>query len=220
MKLRHSLVLLPLLGTGTLCASVAFDFSSFGSALISFQGTGDTLQFTHDFSGFDFRITNAGDPGLNGMLGRIDGTFTIGPISTVGSVQEAPITGFGQLMIANGTAVPFTAKLAWSSILTIGTAGVLNPPGAFNLSDFSYHGTNASLQSLATNTMGVDTVSFQFLPVASLSQLTLDGTTHFTTFSGSISAVPEPAFFAALMGAAALLAVVTARRRAAPAMAA
>jgi len=213
MKFRFSYLLLPLLGASSLSASVAFDFASFGSALISFQGTGDTLHFTPDASGFDFRIAHATDSNLNGLFGNIDGLFSIGSITANGPLQEAPVTGTGVLSISDGTPNLFTATLAWSSSLTVGTAGILNPNGESNLSNFSYSGTNVALQALARNTSGIDTLSFQFLPGLSLAQLTTDATTHATTFSGSIAAIPEPATYAALMGAVALAGVAWRRRR-------
>jgi hypothetical protein len=220
MKFRLSLLLLPVLGTAPLSASVAFDFSSYGTALVSFQGSGDTLQFNHDVSGFDFRIAHATDTGLNGLLGNINGTFTLGAVTTAGAVQEAPVSGTGMLSISDGTPSAFTATLTWSSALTIGTSGALNPYGQINLSNFSYSGTNAALLALASNTSGTDAVSFQFLPATALAQLTADGTTHSTTFSGSVSAVPEPATYAAVIGALVLLGAFARRRSGAPSHAA
>jgi hypothetical protein len=196
--------------------SVSFDYSSLGSALITFHGGDGAVGFTDDVSGFAFQIADANPSGLDGLAGNISGVFTIGPIITLQSgVQEASITGSGTLSIFDGTSGTLTAAIAASgyNALTVGTVGVLNPDGTANLSDFSYTGTDAALAALAKSTSGVDTLSFQFISPESLEQIVSGGSSLSTTFSGSLVAIPEPSVAATALGGAALGFALLLRRR-------
>lgn len=218
MPFRRSLALVPLLLSGTaLAQSVSFDFSSLGSALISFQGTGGEFDFTPDSAtGFDFQIAGATGTlaGLDGLRGNINGTFTAGLPSEPPSnrFQEAPVTGSGMLTIADSSGGLFTANIAASgyNAFTFGTVGGLNPENVVNLSDFTYVGGNpanpsyAALEQLVNSTSAVEVVSFQFSPAEILSELESGGAPHSATFAGTIAAIPEPSTFSAILGCAAL----------------
>jgi hypothetical protein len=226
MKFRIALFSLPLLVSGVASAqSVSFDFSSLGSALITFQGTGGNFDFSPDTSGFDFQITGASATivGLDGLKGNINGTFEIGTITTLlGGVQEAPVTGSGTLTINDGLGTnpsdTFTATISSSgyNAFTFGNSGGLNPESVINLTDFSYTGSNVALQNLATSSMASETVTFQFLPAETLTQLASGGTLKSTTFSGSLEAIPEPSTYALALGFVAL-GIVFRHREAKPA---
>lgn len=196
--------------------SVTFDYSSLGSAIISFNGTASTFSFVPDTSGFDFQITDANPVGLDTLTGAITGTFAIGAISTFTYVdpithqtvteEEAPVTGTGTLSISDGSPYLFSATITSNSYtaFTVGTSGVLNPLGSVNLTDFSYSGSNLALEALASTGSGIDAVTFQFVPAETLTQLATGGTVDTTTFSGSFASVPEPAAYAAILGSVAL----------------
>lgn len=218
MILRRSLVVLPLLVSGAASAqSVSFDFSSLGSALISFQGTGGDFNFSPDSAtGFDFQIAGATGSlaGLNGLRGNINGTFTAGLPSEPPSnrFQEAPVTGSGTLTISDNSGGLFTANIAASgyNAFTFGAVGGLNPENVINLSYFTYVGGNPSnpgysaLEQLANSGSAVEVVSFQFSPAEILSELESGGAPHSATFAGTVSDIPEPSTFAVILGCAAL----------------
>src|SRR5271166_2416905 len=196
MNSRLLLVVLPLIVSGAASAqSVSFDFSSLGSALISFQGVNGDFDFSPDVSGFDFQITNASLPvmGLNGLKGNIIGTFTVGTITVIGGIEEAPVTGSGMLTINDGLNL-FSSTIASSGYdaLTVGSIGGLNTESVVNLSNFTYNGSNSSLQQLAGSGSAIETVSFQFQPAETLNQLAFGPLSGSTSFSGSLLAIPEP----------------------------
>jgi hypothetical protein len=177
--------------------ALSLDFSaSVGDGLTSskivFTGTGDTITFTQPVGG-NFNITSVTsgtDPDTQGLLGNISGTFTIGAITTVGSLQTAPVTGTGTFSIKDELANTFSATLTWVDIYTMGAGGGLNSGGTVNLSSVSYAGVNTDL--LAYIYGGISTLTFQFIPGKSLTQLTTDGTINSTSFSGSLAPVPVP----------------------------
>jgi hypothetical protein len=207
-----SLLLVPI-AAGTAFADASFQFSSFGSSNLTFQGTGNELYFAPDVSGYDFQISNATIAGLNGLFGTINGTFTIGNPVATGSVQQATVSGMGTLSIYDGQSGYLTANIWWGDALTVGAVGALNSDDNSNVNHITYSGTNAALQQLASNTSGNDVVSFQFTPPESLMQLTQDGALNTSTYSGSLTAVPEPGTYALLIGGCTLVGTVVLRRR-------
>ena len=79
----------------------------------------------------------------------------------------------------------------------MGTGGTVNVSGAINLSNVVYTGTNADLVEVrndANFSGGVVSITFQFLPAESLTQLTANHSDQKTSFSGTImtASVPEP----------------------------
>jgi hypothetical protein len=178
------------------------DFSNLSGANVTFAGSGDTFTFSPESVGYDFEITSPGT--AKGLYGNIDGTFKIGTItSTVVNqklFQEAPVTTLsgGSFSVSDG-ASSLTGALTWVSIYTYVTTGGINADGTVNLTGISYTGTNADLLQLKNAGSATSVVTFQFSPAKSLMQLTEDGKTFSTSYSGSVSAVPIPAgiwFFA------------------------
>ncbi|HEY9156173.1 MAG TPA: PEP-CTERM sorting domain-containing protein [Opitutaceae bacterium] len=207
-----SLLLVPI-AAGTAFADTSFQFSSFGSSSLIFQGTGNELYFAPDVSGYDFQISNASIAGLNGLFGTISGTFTIENPVASGSLQQATVSGIGTLTIYDGQSSYLTANIWWGDALTVGAVGALNSNDNTNVNHISYSGANVALQQLAANTSGSDVVSFQFTPPESLMQLTQDGSLNTTTYSGSLTAVPEPGTYALLIGGCTLVGTIALRRR-------
>jgi hypothetical protein len=195
-----SLVVL-LAGISTASAQT-FNFSSLGNAQIVFDGSTANLSFAPDSgTGHDFQIANASLAGLDGLQGDITGTFHLGTVTSNPPIQSAPVTGLGQFVLYDSVPGPaLTANIWWVSALSIGTVGALNPNGWLNLNNFSYSGTNPSLEALASNTGGVASVNFPFVPGETLNQLETDGVANPTSFAGSLSAIPEPSSYAALLG--------------------
>jgi len=187
-------------------ADITLDFSNTVGGNIHFLGGGGTtagstgtFSFTPGTGGSDFRITgdSAGSTAL-GLLGNITGVYDIGQVTTGGSFQSATVTGEGgnTFTISDGTDT-FSANVNWIDIFTLGTTGGLNSGGTINLSNIVYGGSNADLQTLAADASasgGTATISFQFSPARSLTQLTASGASNTTSYSGNVSAVlPTPA---------------------------
>ena len=175
--------------------AITLNFSSVPGATVRFTGTGKTFQFvdstTVGFAGSDFRVTLSDGAGDSiGLLGNLGGTFTIGTITISGPIQNAPVTGVGSFSIFDGS-TSLTATAQWTSIRTFGTSGGINAGGSINLSAISYSGANADLQALAASAAdtGIATVSFQFVPAKTLTQLTTAGAVNSTTYSGTVFVV-------------------------------
>ena len=210
------LLLATLLSGAARAQSVDFNFSSLGTALIAFDGSGSALSFSPDAAtGYDFQIGSSSLPGLVGYTGVIAGNFTIGQVTSFGmgffQGEDATVTGSGRLSIFDGSNPPLTADITWNTVATLGTEGVLNSIGTPNLSNFAYSGSNPVLTQLAGASGGTVAASFQFLPTESLGNLAAGGGTNATTFSGSLEAIPENQNTVAILGGLVLLGAIAIR---------
>lgn len=176
------------------------------------NGTGATISFTPGpINTNSFVITSlSGGSGTNaglGLKGDISGTFSYtlaSIVSSGGGAEAATVVGDGtnKFTIIDNAGVPqtFSADISGINITTSGTSGALNYKGAVNLTNISYSGTNADLlllkQQASSPNGGIATITFQFVPDGkSLTQLvgSIGSTlTSSTSFSGSVTAVPEP----------------------------
>jgi hypothetical protein len=193
-------------------STVDLDFSSEGTSLFFFAGTGGSVSFTPDAGGYDFQIGDSNIPGLVGLQGDITGTFTAGPVTPFGSFQEAPVVGTGLLTISDGSASLLTSSISWKTATTLGTGGSLNTFAATNLSNFSYGGSNPALQLLANATPGIAVAGFQFTSPETLTQLASGDSPEYTSYSGSPTAIPEPPASAVAIGAFLFVSAVAIRR--------
>lgn len=218
-SLVGSLTLVLLLSVGALANPVSLSFSNEPGASVTFTpGSTVNFEFAEEPGGFDFELTgSAGFPGPVGPLkGFIDGTFSFltSDITTSGSVQSAPVTSAGGLLrIDDGTGQFFTAVLDIVSISTFQTGTVLNGSAAVNLSNFSYSGTDTNLLFLSNFPGGILTASLTFLPSQTLTAIA-NATDPISTlsYSGTLTAVPEPTFYGLLSAGVAGL-IFFARRR-------
>ena len=200
MNKRFPICLLSLLLASMATAqSMQLDFSSLGGSLLSFSGTNGSLSFTPGTGGFDFQIASSNLSGLVGLDGSISNVFTIGTITPEGPGQQAPVSGTGTFSIYDGSSATLTGSISWNLAMTSGTQGALNPLAAPNLSNFSYSGSNLALQELAADTSGISVLSFQFIPSETLTQLSSGGSAKSTSFSGSVTAIPEPGEYALVL---------------------
>ena len=165
----------------------------------------------------DFQITGGGSS--LGLYGNIDGVFTIGAISISGGVQTASVSGSGTFSITDALGVVFSETLNWVDIYTFGTTGGVNAGASINLTGITYNGNNSDLLELKNATAGVATVSFQFIPGKTLQELT--GQAGFpntgtlaTTYSGTVTSVPDNGTTAILLGMGLLGVGVISRRKA------
>ncbi len=200
-----------LCSTSAFASTVTIDFSNSTGAKINFPGN-NTFFFTpNGSSDTNFTVT---DGTAAGLLGRIDGTYTIGTVSGPdgGGTSTANVTGSGTFNIFDG-ANTLTGSLTWVDISQKGTGSTLDVSGQVNLTGITYGGSNADLVALASNTSGITVLTFQFTPPKALSVLRshTDGT-YKTSFSGTVTATPEPSAIA-LLGAGLLMFVVVGRRK-------
>jgi len=197
-------------------ADLRLDISNVANANVEFQGFGTSASFTfnNNTSGQGFDVTQSSNgTGPNtavGLFGTLGGTYsyTKASIVTTGPVQTASVTtSNGSLTITDANNVSLTGNVTGVNVSTVGTLGTVDMSGTINLTNVSYLGTNQDLVQLkneAAASGGVVTISFQFLPAQSLTQLTSNGLEKTTSYSGSIattaittsSLVPEPSSLA------------------------
>jgi len=216
-------------------AAITLDFSSVTGAGITFNandpvaGSTGSFAFNHGTnsgqtnSSFSVTLTNGAVGPAAGLLGDITGTYNIGSINTSGSVQQASVTnGAGashQFSITDASSATFAGNVNWIDISTFGAIGGINANGTINLSGVSYSGTNSDLVQLYQDALangGIVTLSFQFAPAKSLTQLTSGTGTTKTSFSGSVSTAAAPAppsIVLASLGIVAVAGVSLLRRR-------
>jgi hypothetical protein len=155
---------------------------------VSFDGSGNFTVGTFD-------ITSGS---ASGLLGNVSGGFSIGTITPIGfGASFATVSGTGLLTITDGSHV-LTGNLSWVDIVQMGTIDGLNMQGTVNLTGITYDGSNADLMALAAAGSATDTLSFQFTSGVTLSSLAT--TAQSSSFSGSISAVPDGGATVALLG--------------------
>jgi hypothetical protein len=200
--------------------TVNFD-SSIPGGMITFVSTagGATFSFPPQ-PGNDFSVTSvanftSGD--LTGLLGDITGVFAYNSadIQTFGNVQVANVTAVNatgnQFVIHDGGTHDFTADLLWNTITTVAPGGGIDLSATVNLTNFHYTGSNAALQELAQSSTGSVVATFTFTPLQyNLSGLAtqcggagcstaFSGTMSASAGGGNTSAVPEPQFYGFLL---------------------
>jgi hypothetical protein len=184
----------------------SFDFSSNLLAFITFLGD-PTRLITFPGRTFDFTITNSSDGLLDGLQGNIDTIgFSVGPIiSPIAGVDYATVTGTGEFSIFDGTNT-LTADITFREVYTVLTSVGLSYGTSINIGNFNYSGTNAGLQRVA-NSLETDdplsptvTISSQFVPPRSLSQLMArkDSSSSYSGSFYSAAPIPEPSTYAML----------------------
>jgi hypothetical protein len=175
-------------------AQISINFDSVEDARIEFPGD-STFSFTEGVGGFDFEVTSVvgvGPPTSVGLFGNIDGTYTIGAVTTVGPLQSAPVTtAGGALSIFDGVNT-LTGDLEFFEIFTIAGGGVVTGGGSINLTNVTYGpgGDKNDLLALESGGAGIVVITFQFAPARTLSSLKT--TPGMTSYSGSITPIPAP----------------------------
>ena len=176
--------------------AIQLDFASLSLTSISFDGAGHFMFLP--VGGNQFQIKNSSGVGdaINDF-GRMDGTWTFGPVSSPSSGEfEAPVMGKGTLVIHDGLGNDLTGSLTWDLIETKGTGGTLNLNGVINLSGLSYSGPQIDLQQLATEQGGNAVEDLHFSTIepngtqVTLAQLA-SGSTLTSSFNGKIVALPS-----------------------------
>jgi hypothetical protein len=184
--------------------SLGLNFSSTPGSTIQFNGAASSFQFNPStssifggvFLGSQWIIGSqtggiGGGVGLKGLFNN--GPFSYGPITTVGSEQSATVTGpTGQLVIQDGSGFDLTGNIDWLQISTFNSSGAINADLVVNVTGLNYAGSNPDLLTLVANGPGALNLTYQFSPGKTLSDLTKGSGSYQTSYSGSLSVVPEP----------------------------
>src|SRR5450432_1714009 len=180
------------------------NFSSSPGATVQFNGAAQSFQFNAStFTGFNNTYLgtqwfvgseNGGTGSAVGLFGAVgNGPFSYGAITVNGSEQSASVLGpLGALDIKDGSGFDVTGNVDWVQIDTFNFSGALNASLVVNITGLSYGGINPDLQSLVAAGSGQVTLSFQFSPGETLSQLSSGSSPFSTSYAGSISPTPEP----------------------------
>src|SRR5689334_3227601 len=180
-------------------AQLTLNFSSNVGASVQFNGSASSFSFNNGNNGYQWNVTDevggSSALGLNASVNN--GPFSYGSITIAGSVQYATVLGpLGNLVMNDGVA-NLTGTVNWIDVATYGVgAGVLNASLDVNVSNLHYSGSNPDLQYLVAHQPGSMDVSFQFPTSFTLTELSTGTGPYETSYSGSISVVPEPSTLA------------------------
>lgn len=183
--------------------SLSLNFSVNTGGTLQFNGASDSFQFNPSTNGYQWHITTetggSSSIGLNGSF--VNGPFSYGPITSTGSgltlVQEATVLSpLAGLEISDGTGL-LTGTVNFINIATFATAGGgVNANLTVNLTGVTYSGSNPDLELVKAEQPGTVDLSFQFSPGMTLTQLSTGTGPYLTSYSGSLSVVPEPSTLA------------------------
>lgn len=185
-------------------AQLTLNFANNTGGSVQFNGSASTFGFNNGNNGYQWNVTSevggSSAIGLNASV--LSGPFNYGPITTGNSggfqIEYAQVTGpLGNLVLFDGVG-NLTGTVNWIQVATFGTGvGLLNASLDVNVSNISYSGSNVDLQYLVAHQPGSMDVSFQFSTPHTLTELsTGNGPYLLTSYSGSLSVVPEPSTLA------------------------
>jgi hypothetical protein len=229
-----------LLATSAIGLATAFNVGAQG---LNFASTpGSTIQFNGNsasfgynpsgssifggiFLGSNFEIgsENGGGTSAIGLLGTFNsGSFSYGLITTVingSDVDEsAPVTGPGGVFSVNdGSGFNLTGNINWVEISTHNYAGGINSHLVVNVTGLNYAGSNPDLVAIGDASSAQMALTFQFAPGLSLADLTSGSGPYKTSYSGSLTVVPEPTTTACVLlglGALAMTRIVRQKKSA------
>lgn len=185
---------------------------------IQFNGASDSFQFIST-NGYQWHITTeSGGSSALGLFGSFNnGPFFYGPITSTGSgitlVQTATVLGPSANLVINDGSSTLSATVNFLDIETFATSsGGMNANLGVNLTGVTYSGSNPDLQSLVAYQPGTLDLSFQFSPGKTLTQLSTGTGPYLTSYSASLTEVPEPSTLA-LAGLGGLVLLSLRRRK-------
>jgi hypothetical protein len=192
-------------------AQLTLNFAATDGSAIQFNGTNSSFQFIPPIgnptnNGQWSITTESGGNSAIGLLGQFGNSqFGYGTISTdaLGGgnfLYTANVTGpLGILSIQDSSHIFLTGSVNWEQIDTFDFSGALNAMLTVNVSGLAYAGSNPDLNTLVAEQPASMDVTFQFSPGMTLPQLTSGAGPYESSFSGSISVVPEPATVSCLL---------------------
>ncbi len=194
------------LATSALVAQAAIEIDFSGLSAIQFKNS--TFQIAGNGSTI---VTSSTGDNANLDFGSLStGPFSIGFISTSQGNQSATVfTAPGTMISFNdGVGGTLSGYLNWGTITTYGNSGVggISDGLMVNVYGLTYSGSAQTLLTQFANA-GVATLnlSFQFPKPYTLTDLANSQTWVGTSYSGSLTAVPEPTTFVAGLGALGML---------------
>lgn len=178
-------------------AAFSLDLSPIPGSQIAFYGTGSQFDITPSISPpWQWQITSGGTGVAWGLPGQFTGgPWSYGPITVNGADQTASVVGpLGGLIIQDAALVNLTGTINWVEVSTSDFIGGVNAKATVNISNLLYNGANADLITLATAAAGNGSVnlSFQFAPGMTLTALTTGNGPYLSSYSGTLTPVPEP----------------------------
>lgn len=209
---KFTLVLATMLGilaASSAKAAITLNFGPNVGSTIQFVGTGTSSTFNlQPQTNPQFTVTsvNGGDNSGLGVLGSIISstgfTYNAADITPNGAVgQQAPLSGSGTLTLSSATET-VTGTITGVEIMTSGGGAIVNPMSVINLTGLTLTGSgNADLTTFYQNAVangGIGLLTFQFTEFGATTTLLTDllSGTHSTSYSGTLTAVPEPATLA------------------------
>jgi hypothetical protein len=190
-------------------AQLTLNFAANSGSSIQFNGVASSFNFNNGNNGFQWTVTDevggSSAIGLNASVNN--GPFIYGPITTAGSVEYATVLGPLGGLVMHSASGDLTGTVNWIDVATFGLGGgAINASLDVNVSNIHYSGTNPDLLFLVANQPGSMDVSFQFASSRTLLELSQGTGPYLTSYSGSLSVVPEPSTLAlAGLGGLALL---------------
>ena len=151
-------------------AALSLSFSNQGlNTGIQFNGASSSFQLDPSPGSLgspQFAVTSeTGGSSSIGLVGWINGSpWTIGSITTSGTIQSAAVTGLGNLFISDGLGNDLTGTVGWMTIQTDQSAGFINSALDLNITGLAYSGANADLLALVNGGSGSMNLTFQFNP--------------------------------------------------------
>ena len=179
-------------------AQLSLNFASTSGSTIQFNGAASSFQFSATGSQWQIGSESGGTGSAINLFGLVaNGPFNYGAITTItlpGLIyQYANVTGpFGGLVIDDGAGNSLTGSVNWEQVATYNYAGAINGALEINVTGMAYSGSNPDLVTFVAEGPASMDLTFQFSPGMTLSQLTVGSGAYATSYSGSLSVVPEP----------------------------
>jgi hypothetical protein len=193
-------------------AQLTLNFAANEGSSVQFNGSASSFSFNNGNNGYQWNVTDevggASAVGLNASVNN--GPFFYGPITIANSggfqVQYATVLGPLGSLFMHDAGGDLTGTVNWIDVSTYGVGiGLLNASLDVNVSNIHYSGSNPDLQYLVAHQPGSMDVSFQFPTTHTLTELSSGTGPYLTSYSGSISVVPEPSTLALGLSGLALL---------------
>jgi len=180
-------------------AQLTLNFAANAGSSVQFNGAASSFNFNNGNNGYQWNVTDeiggSSAIGLNASVSN--GPFSYGPITIAGSVQYATVLGPLGNLIIHEAGGDLTGTVNWIDVATFGLGGgAINATLDVNVSNIHYSGANLDLNYLVANQPGSMDVSFQFPTSRTLTELSSGTGPYLTSYSGSLSVVPEPSTLA------------------------
>ncbi len=176
-------------------ATLSLDISAYPSSQIVFYGSSSQFNLTASSEGDQWWITGGGTGAASGLFGDFfGGPWNYGGITVNGNDQSAMVTSPNStLQINDGSGHLLTGTVNWVEVSTSSYVGGVNAAATVNITGLAYSGANVDLLALVNDYSGLGSadLSFQFDPGETLTQLTTGAGPYGSSYSGTLTAIPE-----------------------------